>query len=142
VWARFDAARWPALALALAAWAVRVALDVPDGYSTQQWCAIVAALGFAHRHLDVDRPIRHEATLAVFPVYILHQTLIVLLTQALAPLALAPLVEGLLLIAATFVLCLAGYAAVRRIGWLRTWFGLPHRPPVMTSAPAAEGAGP
>jgi len=141
VWARFDAARWPALVLTLVAWAVRVGLDVPYGYSTQQWCAIVAALGFAHRHLDVDRPIRHELTLAVFPVYILHQTIIVLLTQAFARSGLAPIVEGPLLIVLTFGLCAAGYVLVRRIGWLRPWFGLPRRP-APTPAPAAQGVGP
>jgi hypothetical protein len=44
---------------------------------------------------------------------------------ALRPrLALAPAVEGPLLIVATFAVCLASFEAVRRVRWLRPLFGL------------------
>jgi hypothetical protein len=89
-----------------------------------QWCAILAALGFAHRHLNAGHRLHRTLVDAVFPVYILHQTLIVLLSQALRPLGWTPAVEGPLLVLGTFVLSFAGYEAVRRVRVLRPWFGL------------------
>ena len=46
-------------------------------FSAQIWLAIVAVLGFARRHLNRDNAARRYLTTAVFPVYILHQTVIV-----------------------------------------------------------------
>jgi glucans biosynthesis protein C len=129
VWPRFEALRWPALALATLAWATAAWLgeSLPPAFSVQQWCAIVAALGFAHRHLQRDHPARRWLTEAVFPVYVLHQTVILLLAHGLAPWALRPAVEGPLLIVGTFALCALGYVGVRRVALLRTWFGLAAR---------------
>jgi glucans biosynthesis protein C len=131
VWDRFARWRWPALLAALACWALVVLGDgsapvwVRHGVvATLQWGALVAAIGFARRHLNADHPWRERLTEAVFPVYILHQTLIIGLSQALLPLRWAPLVEGPVLVLATFVLSFAGYALVRRVGVLRPWFGL------------------
>ncbi|MBB5865852.1 hypothetical protein [Xanthomonas sp. 3058] len=64
-------------------------------------------------------------TAAVFPVYVLHQTIIVVLAHSLKPLALPQLVESATLIVATAVLCLAGYEVIRRRRWRRPLFGLP-----------------
>ena len=136
-WRRIEAARPLALAAALVAWAalvwllpaaagageaVRLARAVAFG--VQQWCGLAAALGYAARHLDRDGPARRYLTQAVMPVYLLHQTLIVLLTHAALPWQLPPVAEGPLLIAATFATSLATYEVVRRIGWLRPLFGL------------------
>ena len=93
-------------------------------FATMQWGALVAAVGFARRHLDRDHPWRRSLTEAVFPVYLLHQTLIILLSQFLISLRWAPALEGPVLIAGTFALSAAGYALVRRIAVLRPWFGL------------------
>jgi len=96
----------------------------PLFYSTQQWCAIVAVLGFARRHLNHDGTVRRYLTDAVFPVYILHQTITILLARVLAPAQLAPAIEATVLVFGTFVLCFAGYEGVRRVRWLRPLFGL------------------
>ena len=66
--------------------------------AAMQWSAIVAAVGFAKRHLNRDH--RWRATLAecVFPVYIVHQTLIIGFAMALAPRRWGPLLEGPLLV--------------------------------------------
>jgi hypothetical protein len=61
---------------------------------------------------------------AVFPVYVLHQTVIVLGIALLAPLALHPAVEAPLLIAGTLLTCLAVFVAARGVPWLRPWLGL------------------
>jgi hypothetical protein len=112
-------------------------------YTTEQWLAIVAVLGFAHRHLVHDSVARRYLTTAIFPVYILHQTVIVVCAHALKPAHLHPLVEGPLLILVTASTCLLSYEAIRRASLLRPLFGLTlgtgahtHRTPV-TLAPLA-----
>ena len=60
-------------------------------------------------------PLRY-LTQAVFPLYILHQTVIVVLAHNLKPLGLAPGLEGPLLIAATFALCLLAYEGIAGSG--------------------------
>jgi glucans biosynthesis protein C len=137
IWRQMVQWRWMALALALVAWLTLVLAAwlareaqlpmrsiAPWAYSVQQWCAIVAAFGFAQVHLNRDGPARRYLTEAVFPVYILHQTLILLLAHSFAPLALNPVLEGSLLVGLTFALSLAGFEMVRRVPWLRPLFGL------------------
>ncbi|MFI4929755.1 MAG: acyltransferase family protein [Burkholderiales bacterium] len=151
-WQRCAEMRWPAGVAALAAWGVMLALSTwvfgtPQqahwlwlgraAFAAMQWSAIVCALGFAKVHLNSDH--RWRATLAecVFPVYIVHQTLLIAFAMALAPLRWPAALEGPLLVALTFSASLAAYFAVRRVSWLRPWFGLtaPAAPPV--AAPAA-----
>jgi surface polysaccharide O-acyltransferase-like enzyme len=90
-----------------------------------QWSAIVAAVGFARRHLNRDFAARRYLTDAVFPVYILHQTLIIVLAVSLARWQLPVGVEAPLLVLGTFALSLLGFEVVRRVPMLRPWFGLP-----------------
>ncbi|UZG43384.1 acyltransferase family protein [Caldimonas thermodepolymerans] len=145
-WDGFARLRHAALVLALAGWAM-LALRYtgwpgaealrglrPVAFGTAQWCGIAAAIGFARVHWDRDHAWRRYLCDAVFPVYLLHQTLIVLLTQALAPLAWPPLAEGPVLVVLTLALSFAGYEGVRRVALLRPWFGLARRRP---SAPLA-----
>jgi hypothetical protein len=137
IWPQMVQWRWTALSLALAAWLMLVQASWlareahwpmrnigPWAYSVQQWCAIVAALGFALRHLNRDGPARRYLTEAVFPVYILHQTLILLLAHSFAPLALDPVLEGGLLVSLTLALSFVGFELIRRVRWLRPLFGL------------------
>jgi glucans biosynthesis protein C len=132
--ARADAVRWPTLLLALLAWSLAVlsptattqawgAIASPLLFSTQQWAAILAALGFAHRWLNVDARARCYLNDAVFPLYLLHQTLTILLAQAMLRWALPRLSEAALLTIATFALGFLGVELVRRAVWLRPWFG-------------------
>ena len=97
-----------------------------------QWCAIAAILGYgrslASRGLFRDTPALRYLRDAVFPVYILHQTLIVVLAHNAQPLDLHPAIEGPLLVIATFALSFAGFELVRRVRWLRPLFGLKIEP--------------
>ncbi|HUD41288.1 MAG TPA: acyltransferase family protein [Dokdonella sp.] len=142
VWDAIERRRWTALGLALAAWAfiawyfaAYADTDPPAMlrqaqraiWAVQQWCAIVAVLGFARRFAAHDGPLLRYLVPAVFPVYILHQTLIVILAYQLRPLALPPLLEGPLLVVLTLAGCFGGYELIRRIGWLRPLFGLKAR---------------
>jgi len=139
VWEEIRRQRWIALALALVGYGVVTAYfshyaDVAPSewlrqgqrvfYALDQWCAIVAALGFARQWNPADSSVRRYLTEAIFPFYIVHQTAIVLLAHFMKPLGLRPLVEGPLLVAATVAICLASFELVRRVGWMRPLFGL------------------
>jgi glucans biosynthesis protein C len=139
-WAAIARARWIALGLAILGWGYVCGLlgmfgDEPGvpatmlftgriAYTAEQWLAIVAVLGFAHRHLVHDSAARRYLTTAIFPVYILHQTVIVICAHALQPAHLNPLVEGPLLILVTASACFLGYEVIRRVSLLRPLFGL------------------
>ncbi|WP_346427340.1 acyltransferase family protein [Caulobacter sp. 17J65-9] len=137
--------RWPALLLALtayAAWAtyawtyrgddavppetLRVCMRVV--YAALQWSAIAAILGFARRRLTRGGPVLRYLTEAVFPFYIVHQTITVVAAHHLARLGLPVALEAGLLIAITAGGCLLTFEVVRRVGWLRPLFGLKARP--------------
>lgn len=153
-WPRVQALRWTCLALATGGWALlmigyAVAKTIPqDGlfrllclgihsvYALFAWSAILAACGFARRHLDEDGPARRYLAPAVFPVYILHQTVIVVLARTLKPLHIQPGLEGMLLIVLTTVSCFAGYELVRRVAALRPLFGLGAAEPASPAQPA------
>ena len=141
-WESLQRHRWFALGAALAAYAAMVGVwyfagysdDVPPpealrmtlrlAWGMNQWCAIAAAFGFAYRFRNADSAALRYLAPAVFPVYILHQTVIVVLAHNASPLALPPLLEGPLLVLLTFAACFGGYEVIRRIAWLRPLFGL------------------
>jgi hypothetical protein len=93
-------------------------------YGVDQWAWILAILGFAHMHLRTGGPWLDYLTQGVFPFYIVHQTLIVLVEFWIKPLALNQAVEALILIIATAGGCWLTYEIVRRVRWLRPLFGL------------------
>jgi glucans biosynthesis protein C len=151
LWPRLKTWRWPALVLALSCWAFSLSfsflLSLGEPLSSgnflglkldflanrnsfhlviaaMQWGAIIAAFGFAQQLLNFDHPMRQVLGEAVFPVYVLHQTITIVFTQVLRPLRWPPILEGPILVALTFLLSYLGYLAVRRITLLRPWFGL------------------
>jgi len=93
-------------------------------YAADQWCTIAAILGFARQWAPGDSAARRYLTEAVFPFYIVHQTAIVVMAHHLKPVGLRPSVEGPLLMLATVAVCLATFEIVRRMAWLRPFFGL------------------
>lgn len=136
-WRELERLRFAALGIALGCWAMLVAYHwQPEALQTWllvsravwtacQWCAIVAACGFARRHLSGDGPARHYLTQAVFPVYILHQTLIVCLSRVLRTAALPAVTEGIVLVVLTLTASFGIFEVVRRVPLLRPLFGLP-----------------
>jgi hypothetical protein len=141
--ARLQALRWPALVLALLCWAgieaylghVTRTGAAPEGlralqrvaYAALQWSAIVAALGFAHRHLNTDHPWRARLSEAVFPVYLVHQTVIIVAAVVLMPRALPVGVEAAGLVLLAFAGSAGFWWLARSTGTLRPWLGLPGR---------------
>jgi hypothetical protein len=96
----------------------------PAVYGAEQWLGILTVLGFARRHLTTDSAARRYLTTAIFPVYILHQTVIVVCAHALKPAHLYPPVEGMLLILVTAATCFLAWEVIRRVWLLRPLFGL------------------
>ncbi len=95
-------------------------------------------LGFArHWNPGNNRALRYLVP-AVFPVYILHQTIIVVAAHNLQPLGIPPLAEGPLLVAITFALAFLLYEVIRRVVWLRPLFGL--RPIAHQEAATSRGS--
>lgn len=142
--------RWIGLAIALTSWAALVVYYAahPEGVEPaewlraimrgvrelQAWCAIVAAIGFAHKHLrNADGPVRRVLTQAIFPFYIVHQTIIVVAAHHLDALAWPLWLEALVLIGATALGCWLFYDLARRVPLLRPWAGL------RSKAPAKSG---
>jgi peptidoglycan/LPS O-acetylase OafA/YrhL len=93
-------------------------------YAAYQWSAIVALLGFGKRWLTRDSRTLRYLTDAVFPYYIIHQTAIIIAAFALRDAGLPFWAEASLVLLATVASCGLGYELVRRVGWLRPWFGL------------------
>lgn len=91
------------------------------------WLWILALAGLAHRYLNRDSPLRRYCSTAVYPWYVLHQTLTIWAGFYLTQWGLGPVLEPLLLIGATALGCWLGYELIRRVGPLRWLFGLGQR---------------
>jgi glucan biosynthesis protein C len=158
-WETLARARWPTLGFAVLGWAFLSAYigafsDGPSEpslglrlcagliYGAEQWLAIAAIVGFAHRHLTHDSAARRYLTTAIFPVYILHQTVIVVVAHALQPSHLYPPVEGMLLVLVTVTTCFLGYEAIRRVRLLRPLFGLERGSPSAAPKRTVRGGAP
>jgi glucans biosynthesis protein C len=128
-WEKFTKLRWPALIMAISGWAIIVFGSMTNPLAHLivagfQWCAVVAAFGFAATHLNRDSRFRSLLTDAVFPIYLLHQTIIIVASQWLKPLQLTPAIEGGLLITGTFAISLLAFAILKKCTPLRPWFGI------------------
>lgn len=136
IWRSIEALRWIALLLALVSYAVMIWAVVsntggllrPFVWALDQWAWILMLLGFARRLLNFDSlrsgRWRRYLTDAVFPYYIIHQTVIVVLGYHLTRLGLPVGVEAAILALGTVVACVVGYEIVRRVGILQPVFGL------------------
>jgi glucan biosynthesis protein C len=141
-WQELEIMRWTNLGLALLSWALLIIyFNLPDSfvaddqvnlwrnimrivYACCEWTAIVAACGFAHRHLQFDSARRRYLTQAVFPLYLLHQTIIVVVAHAIKPANIAAPVEAMVLVVITFTVSMGIFAIVRRVPFLQPLFGV------------------
>ena len=104
-------------------------------YGLDQYGWTATILGYAHQYLArAEHPARAYLTQAIFPWYLVHQTLIIMAAVALRRFTLPIAVEAALILTATVGGCALFYELVRRIGWLRLLTGLkPH--PAATARP-------
>ncbi|WP_374942913.1 acyltransferase family protein [Sphingomonas sp.] len=133
----------PAAALALLGYAAVLAFELsfaakawaaswgyrPYGvaHAVQQWGTIVALIGVAERYWNHDAAIRPMLTEAVFPFYIVHQTIIVVVMYWLLGAGLPGWAEFAILVAATVAGCWAFYLGGRAVPRLRPLIGLRQR---------------
>lgn len=145
LWAAIDRLRWPLLLTApLTFVGYRLlAESTPQDPSAAQWLALLSALylnrwvwlllllGWSHRLLN--RPWRWlpAANRAVYPWYILHQSITVVAGYHVARLGLGPVVEPPLVLTATVAGCwLIHRWLILPSRWLRPCFGVWERPPI------------
>ncbi|MDF3983260.1 acyltransferase [Luteibacter sp. PPL201] len=113
------------------------------GRIVYMWTMLLAVLGWGH--VLLNRPFRWlpYAREAVYPWYILHQSVLLAAAGWLLPMHLGPVVEPLLVLLATVGGCaLLHEGVIRRVGFLRPCFGLEPRPATrrdvrLAQAPAA-----
>ena len=115
------------------------AWTVFDGSRTlYAWATILSLLGLAQHYLNRPSRTLTYMTEAIFPWYILHQTIIVMSGFWLTRQHLPVWVEAPLVILATFAGCaLLHELVIRRIGFLRPLFGLK---PMVREVPAPAPA--
>ena len=92
------------------------------------WTALLSLLAWGAHLLNRPWPGLRYASEAVYPWYILHQSLIVPAAYWLIPYRLGPVWEPALVLAVTIAGCgLLHELLIRRHAWLRPLFGLPAR---------------
>lgn len=156
LWQELRRLRRRSLGWALALFAAYLAMirllpeEVPDGVqyaiwivrSLYIWSAICAILGWSH-HL-LNRPFRWLpwATEAVYPWYVLHQSLIVLIAYWVLPLKFGAVAEPAIVLVGTVLGCWVLHEAIRRLPWLRPCFGLKARRRERTRAAGSDAEAP
>ncbi|MFD1151573.1 acyltransferase family protein [Saccharothrix hoggarensis] len=92
------------------------------------WMVICALFGYARRHVRTGSPRLATLNEAVFPFYIVHQTVIVLAGHFLAPVRLPAPAEAGIILAATVAGGVATYGLARTVPALRVPLGLKPQP--------------
>ncbi len=139
---RLEIARqWPAGAvLALCAYAFVAVMEfsypgdtpLPGGdvlpfafaRAVQCWGAVIALFGIADRYWNRDNRWRPVLAEAVFPFYIIHQTIIMIVSYWLVDTGIPTWTQFLLIVGVTVVGCWVFYRAGREFGPLRPLIGL------------------
>ena len=102
------------------------------------WFAILALSGFALVHLNRDSAAKRYLNAAIYPVYVLHQTLIVLVAYWLLETGWPVEVKFTFVAIATLLGCGLLYEGViKRLGRSGVLFGLKHQPKSGFDSPAA-----
>lgn len=98
--------------------------------TTNAWCVLLSIFGNGYQFLRFSNPFLRYANEAVYPFYILHQTVIVCLAYPLINAQWTWYVKYIYLVIATFTVCFLLYHyLIKRVGLLRLFFGLKIRYP-------------
>lgn len=105
------------------------------------WLWVMGFLGYGYRHLSFSNPLLRWARDASYPIYILHQTIIVAIGYYVIQAPWSPWTKYWTVLFATLVSCCLLYElVVRRFGVTRFAFGM-KRPRVADSRPALSSEG-
>jgi len=104
-------------------------LDLPNyvwvtTYNTQRVVGVFAMLTLAQRFLNFKAPYLNTLNSWVFPFYVLHQSVLIILCFMLRPFNFGPVVELFLIIVGTWGACAAITLVVMRIDALRPLLGI------------------
>ena len=113
-------------------WATLNPSEIPDSiqllgmtiYSLQRVVGVLVALAIAFKFLNKKSKKLSYLNDAVYPFYILHQTIIIFAGYQLSSYQLGAFWEPLLLIIITAIGCLSAYETIKRSTLLRPLFGL------------------
>lgn len=94
------------------------------GRSLESWCALIAAIGIADRFWNADHRWRPMLAEAVFPFYLIHMTIIIVVGYWLLDSGTGPFTRFLILVGSTVAGCWAFYLGGRQLRWLRPLIGL------------------
>lgn len=90
---------------------------------------LFSVLGFAGAYLNRGSKTLSYMNEAILPWYILHQTVIIIIAMNLSSLALGGIIEPLLVIVFTFIVCAVVYELIKRSNYTRFVFGMKlHKP--------------
>lgn len=93
--------------------------------TTNAWCILLCIFGYGYTYLQFTNPFLRYANEAVYPFYILHQTVIICLAYPLITASVHWFVKFIYLSVATFAICLGTYHfLIRRSNVLRVLFGM------------------
>jgi peptidoglycan/LPS O-acetylase OafA/YrhL len=88
------------------------------------WACLMAFLGYGRKHLSFSNPLLRWARDASYPVYILHQTVIIAIAYFVIQWTWSPAPKYWLVLTTTLVACVAMYEVIRRVAPLRFLFGM------------------
>ncbi|HEA16237.1 MAG TPA: acyltransferase [Pseudoalteromonas prydzensis] len=93
-------------------------------YTAQRLVGVLLMLALAQRFLNHDHPKLALLNCAVFPFYLLHQSVIIGLAFYLSELQLGGFVELLLILSLTFIICWLVFMGARRVDLLSPLLGI------------------
>lgn len=114
----------------------RAGMDMTGALGT--WLAIVGLLGVGRRYLDKPAKSLPYLAEASYPLYILHQTVIVVAAFYLLPLISSGVAQWLAILVAAVAGSFALYEIVRRVGVFRFLFGMRAKPKIAQVTLAEE----
>ncbi len=123
-------AAWIILTVGLM-WGYGIILEHPEvfwGYSpffvVTGWMGVLALMGWGSHLLEVSNPFTAYMSAASYPVYIIHQGVLVAIAYYVVMSALPPALQYAIILIASILLTFAIYEIVRRIPVVRALFGI------------------
>lgn len=87
-------------------------------------CWIISVFAFGYKYLNRPSTALTYLSQAAYPVYILHMIFLYLASMWIFRLSMDVRVQFILVLLITLGGCFATYEVIRRIKWIRPWFGL------------------
>jgi glucans biosynthesis protein C len=93
-------------------------------YVLTGWTGVLALLGAGRRLLDISTPFTAYLSMASYPVYIIHQAILVAIAYYVLMLAIPPVLQFAAIVILSVLLTFACYEILRRIPVIRVLFGI------------------